>query len=170
MQLDTVLQLVATDQRAALAERLRRYLRGEEVADHLETVIVGADGIRLDVELAVKAARRDGSDTILVALVRDATRARRETRFGRILADASEIVAGARDDVDAIRAIVRLIIPGLADWCAFDRHDFDGSLTRIAAAHVMPEGEALLWELTGASPYASTKAICARGCSDPGQH
>src|SRR5205085_3273511 len=65
----------------------------------------------------------------------------------KLLADTSEIVAGARDEVAAIRAMAKLLVPVLADWCAFDVQDVDGALTRIAVAHVTTAGEKLLWEL-----------------------
>ena len=114
--------------------------------DRFETALIGARGAVVEVEVALQPI--DGaSRPTFVAIVRDVTAARREARIGRLLAEASDILAGARDDVDAIRAITRLVVPALADWCAFDLHDADGSLDRIAVAHVTPEGEAILWEL-----------------------
>ena len=130
-----------------LGERVTRYILGEDVPDHMEATVLAGTGRRIEVELAVKAVVRAGPDTVFVALVRDVTRARRESRIARLLADTSEIVAGARDEVAAIRAISQLLVPAIADWCAFDVQDLDGSLTRIAVAHVTPQGEALLWEL-----------------------
>jgi PAS domain S-box-containing protein len=157
LELESVFELIAPEHRERLQERLRLYLRGEVVPDHIETTIVAGDGSRRDVELAVKSAAVPGagSDTdaepdrrapTLVTIVRDVTTTLRNARFARILADASEIVAGANDD-DAIPAIVRLLVPAVADWCAFDRHESDGSLTRVAVSHVSAAGEALLWEL-----------------------
>ncbi len=167
LQLSSVFDLVAPEQRDAVTDKLRRSLRNEDDPDRFETTIVRADGARRDVELVVKSVasttdeagpastgprrpttpNRVRRTSVLLMVVRDVTSARREARFARVLAEAGEIVAGARDDADAIRAIVGLVVPTLADWCAFDRQDLDGSLTRVAAAHETAAGEALLWVL-----------------------
>ncbi|HKU44849.1 MAG TPA: response regulator, partial [Polyangiales bacterium] len=64
-------------------------------------------------------------------------------RFADLLSRASEILAHGSELELALRELLRLIVPGLADWCVLER--VDGARSSASAfAHVNPELEAKL--------------------------
>jgi PAS domain S-box-containing protein len=67
--------------------------------------------------------------------VSDRKRAERMTRF---LADASATLAALVDYQSTLQKVARLAVPTFADWCAVDIAEPDGSLRRLAIAHVDP--------------------------------
>jgi signal transduction histidine kinase/CheY-like chemotaxis protein len=56
----------------------------------------------------------------------------------RFLADASSVLAELEDVPSTLHKIARLSVPRFADWCAVDMLGEDGSLRRLAVAHVDP--------------------------------
>ena len=147
LDLASIFELVAEPVRGELRDQLRRYLAGEDVADHFDTVVVSRSRGPRDVEASVKTVDAAGPDTIFTVVARDVTDLRRDAAFARMLSAASDLVASARSEDEAIRGITRLVVPVLADWCAFDIEIGPGALRRTAVAHVHPAGEELLWEL-----------------------
>ena len=65
----------------------------------------------------------------------------------RFLADAGEVLSGSLDLEDTIRRVVHLAVPELADWCAVDLIEADGSLRQITSVHPDSAQEELLLEL-----------------------
>src|SRR5919206_3191476 len=63
------------------------------------------------------------------------------------LAQASGVLAGSLDYERTLAEVARLAVPDVADWCAVDIVDPDGSLRQITSVHPDPEQEALLLEL-----------------------
>src|SRR3954470_3525195 len=63
------------------------------------------------------------------------------------LAQASGVLAGSLDYERTLAEVARLAVPDVADWCAVDVADPDGSLRQITSVHPDPEQEALLMEL-----------------------
>jgi PAS domain S-box-containing protein len=84
-------------------------------------------------------------------LYEDERTARREAELAHrrlsFLAEASTLLASSLDYESTLRAVARLAVPHLADWCVIDVSDDEGRLARIAAAHVDPEKVALVQEL-----------------------
>src|SRR5438105_15401939 len=60
---------------------------------------------------------------------------------------ASEVLARSLDYEQTLEEVARLVVPDLADWCAIDVVQDDGSLRQITSRHPDPEQEALLMEL-----------------------
>src|SRR5207302_11182000 len=60
---------------------------------------------------------------------------------------ASEVLARSLDYEQTLEEVARLAVPDLADWCAIDVVQDDGSLRQITSRHPDPEQEALLMEL-----------------------
>jgi signal transduction histidine kinase/putative methionine-R-sulfoxide reductase with GAF domain len=75
---------------------------------------------------------------------RDAELAHRRLSF---LAEASTLLASSLDYESTLKAVARLAVPHLADWCVIDVADEEGTLSRIAATHVDPEKVSLVQEL-----------------------
>src|SRR4051794_35761466 len=63
------------------------------------------------------------------------------------LAQASEVLAGSLDYEQTLADVARLAVPDVADWCAVDVVQDDGSLRQITSTHTDPEQERLLMEL-----------------------
>lgn len=65
----------------------------------------------------------------------------------RFLAEVSEVLAQSLEYDRTLARLAELTVPFLADFCYVDVLERDGSIRRIAAAHVDPRQEALLHEL-----------------------
>jgi serine phosphatase RsbU (regulator of sigma subunit) len=63
------------------------------------------------------------------------------------LDDASEVLARSLDYEQTLRDVARLAVPELADWCAIDIVQPDGTLRQITSQHPDPEQEEFLMEL-----------------------
>jgi PAS domain S-box-containing protein len=56
----------------------------------------------------------------------------------RLLADVSRVLASSLDYETTLDGVVRLLVPGHADWCAIHLARRDGSVDRVAVAHADP--------------------------------
>ena len=65
----------------------------------------------------------------------------------QFLDHASEVLARSLDYEQTVRDVARLAVPELADWCAIDIVQPDGSLRQITSKHPDPEQEEFLMEL-----------------------
>jgi serine phosphatase RsbU (regulator of sigma subunit)/PAS domain-containing protein len=63
------------------------------------------------------------------------------------LAQASGVLAGSLDYERTLAEVARLTVPDVADWCAVDMVEPDGSLRQITSVHPDTEQEQLLMEL-----------------------
>src|ERR671926_958535 len=63
------------------------------------------------------------------------------------LARASGVLAGTLDYEQTLSEVARLAVPDVADWCAIDVVEADGSRRQITSVHPDPQQEALLLEL-----------------------
>jgi PAS domain S-box-containing protein len=73
-------------------------------------------------------------------------------RRAQFLAEASTVLSSSLDYEATLQSVARLAVPFLADWCAVDVLDAQGALRRVAAAHVDPTRERLLWQLRQRDP------------------
>jgi PAS domain S-box-containing protein len=64
----------------------------------------------------------------------------------RFLARANEIFASSLDYRKTLKNVTHLAVPQIADWCALDMVGDDGTLERLAVAHVDPAKVALAAE------------------------
>jgi PAS domain S-box-containing protein len=60
-------------------------------------------------------------------------------RRARFLAEAGTILDQSLDFDSTLTAVSRLVVPWLADWCAVDIRDSDGTVRRVNVAHIDPE-------------------------------
>ncbi len=93
--------------------------------------------------------RRDDSGRALSmsGVCVDITRRKHVEHDLKFLAEASAELAGVNDYSSTLDRIARLAVPRFADWCAVDMQQPDGSLRRVATAHVDPGKELLLHEM-----------------------
>jgi signal transduction histidine kinase/DNA-binding response OmpR family regulator len=99
-----------------------------------------ADHLTRPVMPEVLRAKVDG----FIQLFEQAERHQREQLHKRnaealqFLADASRVLAELEDVPTTLDKVARLSVPRFADWCAVDMLAEDGSLRRLAVAHVDP--------------------------------
>jgi len=77
---------------------------------------------------------------------------RRLAEDERFVAEASELLASSLEYERTLANVAALAVPQFADWCAIDMLEPDGSLSRLAIAHVNPEKVELANELAERYP------------------
>src|SRR5262249_12256550 len=83
----------------------------------------------------------------IIGIATDVTERKRLEQALRLLADASAALASLVDYESALRKVASLAVPHFAAWCAVARAQADGSLRRVAVAHVEPAKVQLAHEL-----------------------
>ncbi len=76
-------------------------------------------------------------DRVLVTILDITARKQAEERL-RFLAEASKILASSLDYTVTLQNMALTAVPGIADWCAIDLLQADGSIEAAAIAHVDP--------------------------------
>jgi PAS domain S-box-containing protein len=74
---------------------------------------------------------------LAINVIEDITDIKRAELAQRFLAEASRVLAASLDHEKTLRAVARLAVPAVADWCAVDLVAGDG-VERVAVAHVDP--------------------------------
>jgi PAS domain S-box-containing protein len=69
-------------------------------------------------------------------------------RRAAFLAEGSRVLGSSFDYQTTLASLTRLAVPTLADYCTVDVIGRDGAIERVGVAHVVPEKEPLLWEIT----------------------
>ena len=77
---------------------------------------------------------------------------RRLAEAQRFVAQASELLASSLEYEQTLANVAALAVPQFADWCAIDMVERDGSLSRLAVAHVDPAKIRLADELAAKYP------------------
>jgi PAS domain S-box-containing protein len=93
----------------------------------------------------------DGRVRLAINVIEDITDIKRAEQGHRFLARASQELARSLDYEQTLRAVARLAVPAVADWCAVDVVDGD-ELERVAVEHVDPARVALAREIHDAYP------------------
>jgi PAS domain S-box-containing protein len=168
LALDSLLDLVVPEHRAAVAERIEGVRRGiEPRPEGFQTEILRPDGTRVAIEAAGRPLL-GGDRHRLVILARDVTERRREeTERERLLAteqaarraaeaaharvqllaDASAILERALSARNTLDEVARLLVARLADACSIDVLGPDARLRREGAASRAAGGRETLLRL-----------------------
>src|SRR5215211_6493554 len=113
-----------------------------------EGLRVREDGSRFWASAVVTTLKdRDGNLEGFSVLIHDATERKRTDEVLRFLAESGATLASSLDYRTTLANVARLAVPTLADWCAVDVMEEDGSLERLAVEHPDPEKVALAYEL-----------------------
>ena len=124
--------------RAALAEG--RYVE--------EGSKVRQDGSRFWASAVITTLRdRKGNLKGFSMVVHDTTERKHADDVLRFLAESGATLTSSLDYRDTLANVARLAVPILADWCAVDVMEEDGSVERLAVEHSDPEKVALAYEL-----------------------
>jgi PAS domain S-box-containing protein len=100
-----------------------------------------------------------------VGTTTDVTERKRAEEGRDFLAEASRVLASSLDFEATLRAVARLAVPRLADWCAVDVLGENGGLERLAVEHSDPMKVALVHEIEArypsdpAAPHGAHHAI-----------
>src|SRR3569623_1590854 len=90
---------------------------------------------------------REGKPVQMAGICIDVTRRKRTEQDLRFLAQASAELAGLIDQQSTLDKLAFLAVPTFADWCTVDLLDEDGSLKRVAVAHIDSKKVQLAHEL-----------------------
>src|SRR5215216_1552490 len=104
------------------------------------------DGSLVDVEVSASIILRNGREALCV-VAHDITERKRAEEAQRFLAEAGATLSSSLDYRATLASVARLAVPRLADWCAVDVVEEDGSLARLAVEHEDPQKVQLAHEL-----------------------
>ncbi len=76
--------------------------------------------------------------------IEDRKRSQQQEQF---LAQASSVLANSLDYQTTLDSLAHLTVPNIADWCAIDVVEKEGTIERLAVAHIDPAKEELAREL-----------------------
>ena len=94
------------------------------------------DGSIKDVLIDSSVLFRDGGFVHTRCFTRDVTQRKRSEQTARFLADASAALAVIVDFDSTLQKVASLAVPSFADWATVDLAEGDGTLRRVAVAHV----------------------------------
>ena len=140
--------IIAPPERYQEMEQILEKIRRGERVDHSETTRVRKDGRPIDISLTVSPIKDASGQTIGASTItRDITDRKRRERAEQFLAEASTALASSLDYETTLSTVARLAVPHFADWCSVDMVNEDGTISRLAVAHVDPEKVAWAREL-----------------------
>jgi PAS domain S-box-containing protein len=145
---DELLACNIVDLRAPATHHLLEQQK-QQAGEHgitFETVHRRKDGTQFPVEVSSRGTEVDG-ERVLLSIIRDITVRQQDVRSIEFLSDASKVLASSLDYQTTLAAVAQLCVPQLADWCAIDVVEPDGSLQRVAVAHTDPAKTSLTQEV-----------------------
>jgi PAS domain S-box-containing protein len=92
------------------------------------------DGTLMDVEVSTSTVPYGGGEAMCI-VTHDVTERKRAGEALRFLAEASAELSSSLDYRATLVGVARLAVPHLADWCAVDILEDDGSVHRLAVEH-----------------------------------
>lgn len=115
---------------------LRRALAGESL-DGEEYSITGEDGVAKVVRVSAGPVRSPAGGVVAaVTTFYDVTEHRRAEEVRRVLSEAGRVLASSLDPTATLQAVAGLPIPALADWCAVEVTDDEGTTQRATAGRL----------------------------------
>ena len=89
----------------------------------------------------------EGRVRFAISIFQDVTERRRAEESQRFLAEAGGVISSSLDYETTLASVARMAVPVLADWCSVDVLEEDGTLKRLAVAHVDPKKVEWAYEL-----------------------
>jgi PAS domain S-box-containing protein len=130
--------LIAPEHQELAKEMTARKLRDPQPTVY-EIDIINKDGRRLTLEVSTRISYRSGVPVSVEGVARDITERKRKEAAEKFLAEASTTLASSLDYETTLKTVARLAVPHFADWCGVDMANEDGTLNRLAVAHIDPE-------------------------------
>jgi PAS domain S-box-containing protein len=127
----------------------RRLFAGEQPEPLLVRNIVRASGEErwLVVRSSPVVDEQTGRILYAVNVFENITDVKRLQLTESFMSEASRVLASSTDYTDTLTRIARMSVPQIADWCAIDVLDEDGTIERVAVHHSDPQKLALAREL-----------------------
>jgi PAS domain S-box-containing protein len=152
--LASVFRIIDEQTRRAVESPVAKVLReGSVVGLANHTLLVRRDGATLAIDDSAAPIRDSQGGIVGVVLVfRDVEQRRREEERLKFVHEAMSKLGSSLDHAVTLQAVARLAVPHIADWCAIDMQEDDGTITRLATAHVDPAKVALAEELARRYP------------------
>jgi PAS domain S-box-containing protein len=94
----------------------------------------------------------EGRVRFAISIFQDITERRRAEEAQKFLAEAGGRIASSLDYETTLASVARMAVPVLADWCSVDVLEEDGTLKRLAVAHVDPKKIEWAYELQARYP------------------
>ena len=137
---------------ADLPECIQRWTRSLTTGEpyEVEFRLRRADGeYRWHIGRARPLRDRDGEILRWFGTNTDIDEQKRTGQAQRFIIEASSVLAASLDYETTLASVARLAVPEIADWCAVDLLDSEGSgrLRRVTVAHVDPKKVALAHEM-----------------------
>jgi len=139
---------------------LSRYLEtgeGPMLDRRMEVTAMRSDDSEFPAELAITVV--DSDPPIFTGYVRDISEEKASERALRdsrerlaFLAEASALLSSSLNYRTVLERLANLVVPSLADWCAVDVLEEDGTLRRLAVAHADPAKRDVARKLIGIRP------------------
>lgn len=130
----SISMLIPPDRSDELAGNLTRLREGERVEQY-DTQRVTRNGDRLDVSVSISPVRDETGRIVAAATIgRDITARKRAESRERFLAEAGRILASSLDYDIALRRLLALAVPRIADACAVYTPE-KGTLQTVALQH-----------------------------------
>ncbi len=131
-----LIDLVAPEARADVADRIRKREAHEPTAESYETIGLRRDGSRFPYSVDVtRMLLPDGP--VLVAFCIDITARKRDEERQRLLMETSELLTGSLEYEPTLERLTEVIVPRLADWVAIHMLE-DDVVRRLAMRHIDP--------------------------------
>ena len=133
------LDLVHADDRARAGAAIETLLAGGPDGETLDLRYRRNQRDSVWVSVTLSAIRNaEGMPRSVIAVSLDVTERRRTEATLRFLAEASESLSSLVDYRATLQKVAQLAVPGFADWCAIDMLGDQGTIDRLAVAHVDP--------------------------------
>lgn len=127
----------APESQAQVADIMAHLRAGESWVS--EFMVQRRDGTRFPA-LVIDSPVFDAQSKVIgiVGVSHDISAAKRAERAQRFLVEAGDVLSASLDYHTTLQQIANLAVPELADWCAVELHEADGSTRRAAVAHRRP--------------------------------
>ncbi|MFL5303572.1 MAG: PAS domain S-box protein [Polyangia bacterium] len=135
-------ELMPAGETVATAERLGEFRAARTMTG--EGSILLPDGTVRRAEFGAVANMSPG---IHLSVFRDIEDRKRAEEAQQFLDAAATVLSASLDYDEMLASMARLAVPQIADWTAVDLLDDDGSLRRVAVAHVDPAKVDLAWQV-----------------------
>ncbi|HZT95730.1 MAG TPA: ATP-binding protein [Chloroflexota bacterium] len=133
---------------------VQRALRGEEPAVAIIRYRTAPEAEERWSDVRSTAIRDEaGNVALAVTIFRDITEERRISEERSFLAAAGPLLAGSLDYDVTLARLAELAVPRIADWCAIQMIETDGSVRTLAVAHVDPAKVRLAQDMSDAVPF-----------------
>jgi len=133
-----------------VAEFGRSKVKARRMGERREIAGVRKSGEEFAAEAAISQVHH-GDDVIYAVVLRDVSVRKRFEQREKFLAEAGEKLAASFGSTETLTQVARLAVPGIADGCILENRVPNGFLAG-ATAHVDPEIEEILDEVTRAGP------------------